>query len=59
MKDLLGQPLSEIDHNAFPSDIPLEEIMLTDSFKLLGKKTCMVEVCKDRKRDQNIRVINV
>ena len=50
VKDLLGQPLSEIDHKAFysksfPGDIPLKEIMPIDSFELPGRKeTCMVEV---------------
>ena len=65
MKDLLGKPLSEIDHKEFYSksffgDIPLEEIMPTDSFELPDRKEiCMVEVWKDRKKDQNIRVINI
>ena len=38
VKGLLGQPLSEIDHKAFPCDIPLEEIMPIDGFELLARK---------------------
>ena len=45
VKGLLGQVLSKIDYKVFPGDIPLEEIMPTDSFELLSKKEiCMVEV---------------
>ena len=52
MKDLLGLPLSEIDHKAFSGDILLEEIIPTDSFKLPGRKeSCMIEVWKDGKID--------
>ena len=43
-----------------PGDITLEEILPTDGFELLGRKeTFMVEVRKDGKRDQTIRVIDI
>ena len=37
-----------------------KEILPYDSLKLMGRKeTCMVEVWKDGKRDQTIRVIDI
>ena len=56
----MGQPLSNIDPKPFLDDITLEEVMPTDGFELLGRKEiCMVEVWKDGKRDQTIKVIDI